>query len=429
MMNDVLIIGGGLAGLSAALELDKRGVSWRLVEAADRLGGRVATDVVEGFLLDRGFQVLLDAYPEARATLDYGELNLRPFYAGAKIWLGDCFTVVANPFERPRHALRTLFSPIGSFSDKFAILTLRSMLMQRSLDDIFERTEQTTEQYLREFGFSKTIIARFFTPFLGGVFLDAKLETSSRMFEFVFKMFASGKATLPAAGMGRIPRQMSARLEAERIALNAPVASLELTPQTATARLASGETLQAKTILIATGNQAAHHLLATIPDGARRPQIPTPKNRSTTCLYFAAPAPPTSEPILMLNGTGRGLVNNVCVPNLVAPLYAPEGQALISASIIGSPQTDDETLVEAALKEMRAWFGDAVGKWRFLRSYRLENALPDQTPPALSPAERPARLSDTLYIAGDHRDTASIQGTLVSGRRAATEIAERLAGG
>ncbi|MFK0732457.1 MAG: FAD-dependent oxidoreductase, partial [Gloeotrichia echinulata HAB0833] len=127
-MHDVIIIGGGLAGLSAALELSKRNISWLLLESTDRLGGRVATDDNEGFRLDRGFQILLDAYPEARQILDYGELNLRPFYAGAKIWLGDRFQTVLNPLEHPQHSFSTLFAPIGSLSDKFALLTLRSML-------------------------------------------------------------------------------------------------------------------------------------------------------------------------------------------------------------------------------------------------------------------------------------------------------------
>lgn len=421
-MHDVLIIGAGLAGLSAARELTKRNIAWQLLEATGSVGGRVATDEVDGFLLDRGFQILLDAYPEAHQTLDYGELNLRPFHAGAKIWLGDTFTTVSNPLQHPKYALSTLLAPIGSLSDKFAMLTLRSMLERSSLDDIFERRERTTSEYLRAFGFSQHIIERFFTPFLGGVFFDSKLDTSSRMFEFVFKMFASGKATLPAAGMGRIPRQMALRLDSSHIRLNTPVASLEESPEGAIVRLASGETLRAKAVIIATNWHTASHLISTIPTAAR-PAFTAPKSRSTTCLYFAADKAPIGEPILALNGTGRGLVNNVCVPSNVAPLYAPKGQALVSVSVIGSPQTDDDTLITATRKEMTAWFGAEVQEWRHLRTYHIEHALPDQTPPALTPPERPVRLSDALFIAGDHRDTASIQGALVSGRRTAEAIA------
>lgn len=419
-MHDVIIIGGGLAGLSAALELSKRNISWLLLESTDRLGGRVATDDNEGFRLDRGFQILLDAYPEARQILDYGELNLRPFYAGAKIWLGDRFQKVLNPLEHPQHTFSTLFASIGSLSDKFALLTLRSMLERSSLDDIFERRERTTSAYLRAFGFSEVMMERFFTPFLGGVFLDSKLETSSRMFEFVFKMFASGKATLPAAGMGRIPRQLSVRLNPERIRLQSPVASIQDNTTTATVRLASGEVLESKAVILATNWQTASHLIAT--SSAPRPHFTAPKSRATTCLYFAAAKPPVNDPILVLNGTGRGLVNNLCVPSNVAPLYAPDGQSLISVSIIGSPKTDDEMLLTAVRKEMTAWFGAETQQWRHLHTYRIEHALPDQTPPALTPPERPAKLSETLFIAGDHRMTASIQGAMVSGRRAAEAV-------
>ncbi|MFY7998551.1 MAG: protoporphyrinogen/coproporphyrinogen oxidase, partial [Candidatus Kapaibacteriota bacterium] len=424
IMHDTIIIGAGLAGLSAALELSKRNQPWLILEGSDRIGGRVATDEVDGFLLDRGFQILLDAYPEARHILDYGELNLRPFHAGAKIWLGNTFATVSNPLEHPQHALSTLFAPIGSFSDKFAMLTLRSMLERSSLDDIFERRERTTSEYLQNFGFSERMMERFFTPFLGGVFLDSKLDTSSRMFEFVFKMFASGKATLPAAGMARIPRQMALRLDSSRIRLQTPVASLEEDADGAIVRLASGEALRAKAVIIATNAQTASHLISTMP--ANRPAFSAPKSRSTTCLYFAAAEAPLSEPILALNGTGRGLVNNICVPSNLAPLYAPDGQALISVSIIGSPQTDDETLLTAVRKEMTAWFGAKVQDWRHLRTYRVEHALPDQTSPALTPPERPVRLTESIFVAGDHRDTASIQGAMVSGRRAAEAVAALL---
>ena len=424
-MHDVLIIGAGLAGLSAARELTKRNIQWHILEATGSVGGRVATDEVDGFLLDRGFQILLDAYPEARQILDYGELNLRPFHAGAKIWLGDKFTTVSNPLEHPQHALSTLFAPIGSLSDKFAMLTLRSMLNRSSLDDIFERRERTTSEYLKNFGFSERIKERFFTPFLGGVFLDSKLDTSSRMLEFVFKMFASGKATLPAAGMGRIPRQMALRLDSSRIRLNSPVASLEEHDGTGVVRLASGETLRAKAVIIATNWHTASHLISTMPT-ASRPAFQAPKSRSTTCLYFAADTAPFTEPMLVLNGTGRGLVNNICVPSNVAPLYAPKGQALVSASVIGSPQTDDETLVAAVRKEMTAYFGAEVQSWRHLRTYHIEHALPDQTPPALAPPERPMRLTNSLFIAGDHRTTGSIQGALISGRHTAEAVAALL---
>ncbi|MCS6809540.1 MAG: FAD-dependent oxidoreductase, partial [Bacteroidota bacterium] len=146
-----------------------------------------------------------------------------------------------------------------------------------------------------------------------------------------------------------------------------------------------------------------------------------------TCVYFATDHAPFPEPLLVLNGTGRGLVNHVCVPSNVAPLYAPEGQSLISVNIVGSPHTDDVTLLEAVLKEMSVWFGQSVQQWRHLRTYHIEHALPDQAPPALSPPQRPERLTHAIFIAGDYRDNASIHGALVSGQRAAVSLVRFLA--
>ncbi len=427
IMLDVCIIGAGLAGLACASELAQRGIEYVVLESSGRVGGRVATDHLDGFLLDRGFQILLSEYPEAKRVLDYGALNLRPFDAGANIWLGDRFTTIANPLKHPQHALQTLFSPIGSVADKFRILTLQQRLTNMSFDAALQGRERTTAEYLREYGFSERMIERFFQPFFGGVFFDAKLHTSSRMFEFLFRMFALGSATLPAAGMEQIPLQMASKLDSAKIRLNSPVNYLEESSNDAAngmnkgmnkgmnVVLNSGEIVQARHVVIASDWNTAAKL--------SKNEVSVPKSCGTTNVYFAAKEPPVQSRMLVLNGTGRGLVNNMCVPNLVAPLYAPEGEFLISTSIIGIPKTDDETLLHAVRQECQNVFGKQVQDWRHLRTYRLEHALPSQESPALTPTERPVQLSPRLFVVGDHRDTASIQGAMVSGKRAAEQIA------
>jgi phytoene dehydrogenase-like protein len=427
MKTDVCIIGGGLSGLCCALELTKRNIAWTLVEASDRVGGRVASDRVEGFTLDRGFQVLLDAYPEAQRVLDYKALGLHSFQAGAAIRLPNgTFTKVSNPLERPLEAVSTLLSPIGSLGDKFKILSLRSSVCEGLLEDVFARRETTTLEALRQRGFSDRIIEQFFRPFLGGIFLDRSLETSSRMFEFVFRMFSTGHATLPAHGMGAIAEQLSAQLDATRILLNTSAEAVKSNNNatTITITLRGGATIDAKAAVIATDWQTASRLTG----GLLKP----PASCSTACLYFVSNTPPQSkhlrEPLLLLNGTGTGIINNICSPNAVVPQYAPPGKTLISASIVGLPSMSDDELLRVVHAELTAWFGSETASWRHLKTYRIEHALPAQAAPALAAPKRHVQLSPKLYVCGDHRDTASIQGAMMSGRRTAQAIAATFVG-
>ena len=213
---DVIIIGGGLAGLSCARELCARGLSCQLLEASDEIGGRVRTDALDGFLLDRGFQVFLTAYPEAQAVLDYPQLRLRRFAPGALVRYGGRFHRFTDPWRQPQHLLATLFSRVATLTDKLRIARFRRDTTRGELEGIYNRPETTTLELLRVRGFSRVIIERFFRPFLGGVFLDQQLLTSSRMCEFVFRMFATGDAALPENGMGEIPRQLAAPVTAPR---------------------------------------------------------------------------------------------------------------------------------------------------------------------------------------------------------------------
>lgn len=400
---EVTIIGGGLSGLCCARRLHESGVSFQLLEASEEVGGRVRTADVDGFLLDRGFQVLLTAYPEAQDVLDYDALNLGRFAPGALVRYRDGFHRFTDPWRSPRHLFATACSPIGSLADKLRVARLRSRVCRSSLDKLFGRPETTTMNALREEGFSKRFIESFFRPFLGGVFLERDLDTSSRMFDFVFRMFATGNVVLPARGIGEISRQIAKKLPGERLRTGASVETLEGT----TVRLTSGEILQAGTVVIACEAPVAAKLLV---DPA------PPSGRGVTCLYFAADRPPIEEPILVLNGDGIGPINNLCVPSQVTPTYAPVGQALVSVTVLGLADGDVEASVRHQLLD---WFGPDVNTWRHLRTYRIPYALPSQAPPALSPVEKSAMRGDHLFVCGDYLDTASIQGAMVSGRRAA----------
>jgi phytoene dehydrogenase-like protein len=412
---DVVIVGGGLAGLACARHLQQHGISFQIIEASDGVGGRVRTDHAHGFLLDRGFQVLQTAYPEAQRLLDYGKLNLRPFFAGASIRIDESSYRIADPFREPLEAFESLFSPVGTMRDKICMALLRQRLHRASTETIFRREERTTLEALQRDGFSPTIISSFFRPFLRGVFLEKGLRTSSRVFEFALKMFFDGRASLPAKGMGAIPDQIASSLPHESIRLNTRVISVSK----GSALLADGELLKARAMVVATEGPEACKLI---------PALGSVPSCGTTCMYFVAEYDPLGKPVLVLNGDGSGVINNLCVPSSVAPSYAPAGSALISVSILGIPDEDDKALEVIVRAQLKSWFGPKVNSWRSFRTYRIRHALPSQAFPALAQPERPVRMQKGLYVCGDHRDTASIHGALVSGRRTAEAILEDFAG-
>jgi len=409
-MPDVLVIGAGLAGLTCARRLHERNLDVQVLEASDRVGGRVRTDTVDGFRLDRGFQVLLTAYPETQRELDYDALDLHPFHDGALVRYNGRFYRIADPRRHPLDAPRTLFAPIGSLADKLRILRLRGTLARNSLPQVMERPEHTTLEALRtRWGFSSAMIDRFFRPFFGGIFFDRTLEASSRMFEFVFKMFAEGRTVLPAGGIDRMPRQMRQHLPGEAVRLNAPVEAVEAQSVT----LRDGETLQAPHVVVATEAPEANRLVGDV--------TPT-EGRSTVCLYYDAPRSPLDDPLLVLNGDGVGPINNVAVPSDVAPGYAPKDRALVSVVVVGPPPDPQDTLEREVRAQLIDWFGLQAGGWTHLQTQHIPYALPEQAPPFLSPPEKAVRRRPGLYVCGDHRRTASLNGAIAAGRAAADAV-------
>ena len=409
---DAIIVGGGLAGLTCARQLCAAGLSCQLLEASDRIGGRVRTDEVDGYLLDRGFQVFLTAYPEARATLDYDALQLCPFLPGALVRVGDRFHPLMDPWRRPRDVVSTAMSSAATLTDKWRIAAWRRYAVAGSLAQIYQRPAHSTLDYLRDRGFSDVVIERFLRPFLGGVFLDSRLETSSRMCEFVWRMFAQGDAVLPAHGMGSIPEQIARALPQGVVHTDCPVDAIDGQQVV----LASGERRQARWLIVATDARSAAELLGRDP----------PVGRRVCCLYYTAPTAPVSQPVLILNGNGPqgaagGPINNLCVPSQVAPAYAPGGRALISATVLECcvPQAELDQQVRG---QLRNWFGTSVDEWEHVRSYEIHDALPPQAPPALDPVEQPVVIRDGLLACGDYLDTGSINGAMSAGRRAAEAV-------
>lgn len=399
---DVLIVGAGLAGLCCARRLHASGVACQVLEASDGVGGRVRTDEVDGFLLDRGFQVMLTGYPEAQRMLDYEALDFRPYVSGALVLRGGRFHKVADPFRHPGEVLASAVAPIGTIADKLRVARLRRRVLARSLGDIWRAPETTTQAYLERQGFSAAMIDAFFRPFFGGILLDRELRPSSRMFEFVYRMLALGETALPAGGMEAIPRQLAAGLPDGAVRLHTPVAAVRGGQVT----LRSGETLRAEAVVVATDGPAAAQLTG---------QVPAPVSRSVVCVYFASPEPVPVGNWLVLNGENDGPVNNLSVPSHVAPAYAPAGQALVSASVVGRVDEAEGPV----RRQLTRWFGPVVASWRHLRTYRIAHAQPTVSPGG--PQDAPFVLG-RMVICGDHRANPSIQGAMVSGREAAERV-------
>jgi phytoene dehydrogenase-like protein len=414
---EVMIVGGGLAGLACARALHRAGVSFKLVEAAERVGGRVRTDEVEGFLLDRGFQVMLPAYPEARRVLNYDDLDLKKFYRGAEVMLAGGSRRLADPLQSPTTALCSLAGGIFTWQDIWRSLLLwKDCFSLRRVENAGKEME--TEDFLRDYGFSDGYIDRFFRPFFGGVFLEKDLRTSAAMFRFLFAMFSRSGAAVPARGMQAIPDQMAAGLPAGSVECGRRVKSV-----------AGGEVVfedghveRVKQVVLATSQLASEALL---PEALRSKM--KLRSRSVTCLYFAAHKKPAGDAILYLDGEGRGPVNNVCVMSNVSADYAPAGQHLISASVLGTPCGED---FEAEVRrQMIRWFGAQAGDWRHLRTYRIQDAQPEEAQLYAGRTLPDLRLAPGLVRAGDYCEDVSINGALLSGRRAAETVLSELGAG
>lgn len=409
----ILIIGAGLAGLACARRLSQAGVACTVLEASDGVGGRVRTDRVDGFLLDRGFQVFLTGYPEARRTLDYASLDLKPFHPGALIHYDSRFHLVSDPLRRPQDLPTVLFSPIGSLTDKRLALRLRRDALQGRLCGIGGGATSPTGEVLRAYGFSDAIVTRFFKPFLGGVFLEPTLSTPCWIFQHVWAAFLRGDVVLPSNGMGAIAQQLAASLPEGTVRLNQPVKSIE----SSTVLLQSGERLEGSSVVIATDSDTARRL--------RGEPSRTGTERASTTLYFDAPIPPRREPWLMLNGED-GLVRTVCVLSEAAPSYAPNGRALISITANGHGHGLDE-LPETVRASLESWFGPQVNRWRHLRTDHISHALPPLDLLPSAPETTSPRIAPNLYRCGDYCESGTLDGALVSGRRAAEAVLADLA--
>ena len=308
-MIDVVIVGAGLAGLACAQDLTHAGLECAILEASDGIGGRVRTDVVDGYRLDRGFQILLTAYPEVERRFDVDALDLRLFEPGAAVWVNGRFHRIADPLRRPRHIPATLAAPIGTLADKARLLRLIIDVRSHAVPELLRRPDVSTSDRLARAGFTDRMIETFWRPLFAGIQLDPKLEVSSRRFETILRMLAIGASGVPRDGMGEISEQLAATLPAGTVRLNTRVARLEGT----CAVLADGERVNGRSIVVATDGPAAHDLLGT--------RVPDPGSRAAACCWFSTTSAPLPGRFLILDGESHGPATSVAVMSEVSQAY------------------------------------------------------------------------------------------------------------
>ncbi len=400
----ITIIGAGIAGLTCAKYLKDKGIEALLLEASDGVGGRVRTDEVGGFKLDRGFQVFLTSYPEASKLLDYESLKFKRLPSGARIRNGNDFLVMPNPLKDILSAPQALFSQVGGIIDKLKILQLSGET--RNASDPNTRTNETTIEFLTRFGYSETMIRRFFVPFFSGVFLEKNLETNSSFFKFLFSMFSKGDVVIPENGMQAIPDQIARHISADKLRLNTPVLKIDGT----TIHLENGETLEAEKIVLATDAKTAAKLLG---------EASKTEFNGTTCLYFESDSPLTidGKPYLIINSNQDEIINHILPISDVSPTYAPEKKTLISVSVVGNRVVTTEEVQT----ELAKWFGNEIA-WQHLKTYKIPEALPQFF--SNSETESSLKISENLYRCGDYTAYPSLNAAMKTGRDVAEIVSE-----
>ncbi|MGW7242433.1 NAD(P)/FAD-dependent oxidoreductase [Streptomyces sp. NPDC054804] len=404
---DVLVIGAGVAGLACARDLLSAGLDVRVLEASDAVGGRMRSDRVDGFVVDRGFQVFNTSYPQVRHRLSLRALRLRPFTPGFLVHTGDGGPLrFGDPTRRPRTLPDLVTGRVAGPRDlaALALLSARDMLAPVRL--VKRSQDRTTRTALAAAGLSEDFVERFLRPFLSGVFLEDDLETSSRFFHLVWRSMLRGTLCLPAAGIGAVPEALAAALPGGTVRLDTPVTAL--TDDGAVT--ADGTEVPARAVVVATGPGPAAGLL---------PGLDVPGGRTVTTYHHVAPRSPLGEPTLLVDGRRRFL--NTCVLSDVVPGHAPAGSALVATSVLGAADEGREPSVRAALAEA---YGTDTAGWDLLTTRTVRDALPAMPPPW--PLSRTTRVGPGRHVCGDHRATGSVQGALASGARAAREVLAEL---
>ncbi len=407
----ITIIGAGISGLIAAIILEQAGYHPVIIEASGRPGGRVKTDIINGYSLDRGFQVLLTAYPEASKYLDYKKLNLVSFLPGTQIFRDGKPSVIGDPTRNISLIFPTLLSGIGTMSDKLKILKLSNALKKSSIKEIFEEKEETTIDFLRRYGFSDDIIAQFFKPFFSGIFLEPDLRTSSRKFKFVYKMFGEGYAAIPKDGIEAMTSQLVNSLKHTQFVFDTKVKQVE----------------EQKIILKSNQVIDSHFTIVAMDPTDIIPNLRNQAIAWKRCdtLYFETENRVINKNLIGLIADSDALINNIWYCNTSKNIDATS--FVLSVTVVKKHQYDDATLIKKVISDLQQYCNIEVRQ--FIKLYKINKALPDVTNVQYEVPPSETRLSPSIFIAGDQQLNGSLNAAMISGERAAKGVIETLENG
>ncbi|MFK4068087.1 NAD(P)/FAD-dependent oxidoreductase [Streptomyces sp. NPDC029674] len=401
---DVVIVGAGAAGLSAAHRLTSAGVTTVVLEAAPYVGGRMSTEKVDGFRLDRIGQLLTTSYPELRRTPGLDSLVLRPFAPGLLVHSEGRHYRAAErlPGRSARGALTAARALTSAPLDQARLGAALARIAATPVERLLTRPELPAADALAARGLPSRTIDGFLRPLLSALLCDPGLTTSSRCADLALHAFARGRLCLPEGGAEVLPELLAAALPPGTVRTGVRVTSVS----TSCVRTAEHGEIACRAVLLATDARAAAELL---------PGLRVPPFHEVTVVHHAAPEPPLDGPGLLLDADRAGPVAHTAVISQVDPSRAPAGRVLVSSTVLGPPP--DESAVRTHLT---ALYGTPTDRWERLAVHHTREAVPAMPPP--HDARRPVRLLSGLYVCGDHRDTSTVQGALHSGRRAAHAV-------